>query len=181
VTGLAVRAASLADAELFVEIYAPMVREGITSFETEPPTPEQMRQRMSNGFPWLVASVDGRTVGYSYASAFRERAAYRWTVETSILVVPQSQGRGVGRSLYAALLAELTVAGYVTAVALISLPNPASVALHAALDFSRVGALRRVGHKHQQWIDVDVWTRELAIADRSVPPSEPAPWLLAES
>ncbi len=121
-----------------------------------------------------MASVDGTVVGYAYASAFRERAAYRWTVETSVRIAPDAHGRGVGRTLYATLLAELTSAGYVNAVALISLPNPASVALHTALGFTRVGVLTRAGYKLERWIDVEIWERALASAVDG--PVEPMRW-----
>jgi L-amino acid N-acyltransferase YncA len=174
VSDLIIRTATLADAAALSEIYAPMVLADVSTFESEPPTPEQIASRMSGGFPWLVAACEGVVVGYSYASAFRERAAYRWTVETSVRIAPDAQGRGVGRTLYAALLAELTSAGYVNAVALISLPNPASVALHSVLGFTRVGVLRRVGYKFEQWIDVEIWERELAGIDRK--PVAPTRW-----
>lgn len=175
-TDLVVRDATLADAASLCEIYAPMVVGDISTFESDPPTPQQMCERMSVGYPWLVACVDGVVVGYAYASAFRERAAYRWTVETSVRIAPHAQGRGVGRILYAALLAGLRSAGYVNAVALISLPNPASVALHAELGFTRVGVLGRAGYKLDRWIDVEIWEHALAGVKDAGRRVEPTRW-----
>jgi phosphinothricin acetyltransferase len=97
-------------------------------------------------------------VGYAYAGPWRSRPAYRWTCETSIYLEIGRRRRGSGRALYEALLARLAERGYRTAVAGMTLPNEASVALHRAMGFEPVGTFRQVGRKHGQWHDV-AWTQ----------------------
>lgn len=171
----AIRAARPEDGAAIAAIYGPHVVNGHVSFETEPPDAAAMRGRMaaSDGlYPWLVAaSDDGRVLGYAYASRFRDRAAYRFAVETTIYLAPDAQRRGVGRLLYAALLDTLIAQGFTQAIGLIALPNPASVALHEALGFHQVGVTRTVGYKHGCWIDVGLWQR--ALGDQPTPPEEP--------
>ncbi len=157
---IALRAATLGDAAAIAAIYAPHVLGGVVSFEVEPPDAAAIAARMaaSDGFyPWLVAARKGEVLGYAYASKFRERAAYRFAVETSIYVADAAQRQGVGRTLYAALLATLRAQGFVQAIGGIALPNPASVALHEGLGFDHAGTYREIGYKHGQWIHVGIW------------------------
>jgi phosphinothricin acetyltransferase len=121
--------------------------------------------------PWLVAEDDGRVIGYASSSPYHRRPAYRWTVETSIYQAADAQGRGVGRNLLSTLIGLLTEQGYVTAIAAIALPNPASVALHQRLGFAPAGIYRGVGFKLDQWTDVSLWQRDLA--PRTIDPREP--------
>jgi L-amino acid N-acyltransferase YncA len=105
-------------------------------------------------YPWLVCEDGGEVLGYAYATQHRERAAYRWSVDTSVYVRQGRQRRGVGRALYTPLLAVLPLQGFVNAYACVTLPNPASVGLHEAMGFEPVGVYRQVGFKYGAWHDV---------------------------
>ena len=169
-----IRAATAADAAAIAEIYRPFVDTSRASFEELPPDAKEMARRMIGGdrvYPWLVAEADGAVIGYSSATAFRQRSAYRWTVETGIYVAPQSQRRGIGRALGLKMIEELTRRGYASAVASITLPNPPSVALHERLGYASVGGIRGAGFKLGAWADIGYWQRDLA--ERRVPPVEP--------
>ena len=146
------------DAATCAAIYAPHVSDGVASFELEPPSVEEMARRIEAAHVWLVHEAGG----YAYATRHRERAAYRFTVETSVYVAEAAQGRGVGRALYDALLEEVARRGFRVALAGITLPNPASVALHESLGFEPVGVFREVGFKFGAWHDVGWWQRGLA-------------------
>jgi L-amino acid N-acyltransferase YncA len=127
-----IRLAALDDAEQIQAIYAPYCRTPI-SFETEPPSVEEMRGRLAKvleQYPWLVCEDGDEILGYAFAGRHRERAAYRWSVDTSIYIRQGRQRRGLGRALYTSLLAVLPLQGYVNAYAGATLPNPASVGLH---------------------------------------------------
>jgi L-amino acid N-acyltransferase YncA len=169
-----IRLATPDDADAIAAIYAPVVVETAISFETEPPDPATMRARITATlelFPWLVCTEgDGAVIGYVYASRHRERAAYRWSVDTTAYVHRNARGQGVGRALYEALLKELAVFGYFQAFAGITLPNAASVALHEAVGFAPLGVYRNVGYKLGAWHDVGWWQRTLQPARA---PAEP--------
>ena len=113
-------------------------------------------------------------VGYAYACRWRERPAYDWSVEVSVYVDPARQGEGVGRALYAELFDRLGAQGYRIAVAGITLPNPASIALHEHLGFKPIGALREIGWKVGAWHDVGYWQLHLG-PDAEDPPAPPLP------
>jgi phosphinothricin acetyltransferase len=176
---IAIRAARPEDAAAIAAIYAPYVLTGVVSFETEVPDARAMRRRMEAAdgvFPWLVATngdEDG-VLAYAYAAKFRERAAYRWVVETSIYVAAAVQGQGVGRLLYEALVDTLRAQGFTQAIGAIALPNDHSIALHEAVGFRRAGFFREVGYKHGRWIDVGYWQAELN--DSAATPQEPRPF-----
>lgn len=160
-----IRVAREDDAAAIAAIYAPEVLEGTATFEIEPPTVGEIARRMAAGgerLPWLVWDEAGVVLGYAYASAYRARAAYDRTVETTVYVGRGAQGRGVGRRLYAALLDRLIAAGFTQALGVIALPNEASVALHEAMGFRQVARLERVGCKFGRWLDVGYWQRALA-------------------
>jgi L-amino acid N-acyltransferase YncA len=163
---ITVRAAAPADAPAVAAIYAPVVTATATSFEEQPPTPDEMGRRMlaRPRLPWLVADDDGRVAGYAYAAAHRGRPAYRWSAESSVYLDPAYQGRGLGRQLYERLITEVRDLGYRSLYAGIALPNPASVGLHEALGFTPVGIFRDVGYKLGAWRDVGWW--QCALADR---------------
>jgi L-amino acid N-acyltransferase YncA len=168
-----IRRAVPADAAAIAAIYAPHVTAGIASFEEVAPDTATIAARMEglDGLhPWLVWDKGG-VLAYAYASSWSPRAAYRWTVETTIYVADAGQGRGIGRRLYSALLATLTRQGFAQAIGRIALPNAASVALHEALGFACVGVTPRIGWKHGRWIDVGQWRRDLAT--QTDPPAEP--------
>ena len=121
--------------------------------------------------PWLVCEIDDRLAGYAYASAHRVRRAYQWSVDTSVYVDERYRRRGVGCGLYDSLLAILTAQGYVNAYAGITLPNPASVAVHEAVGFKPIGVYRGVGYKLGRWCDVGWWER--GVGERSRSPRSP--------
>src|SRR5215467_3029678 len=158
-----IRLATPDDAEEVRAIYAPYCHTPI-SFETEPPSVEEMRGRLTKVLgqcPWLVCEEGGEVLGYAYATQHRERAAYRWSVDTAVYVRQGRQRRGVGRALYTSLLAVLPLQGYFNAYAGVTLPNPASVGLHEAMGFQPVGVYRQVGFKCGSWHDVAWFQRDL--------------------
>jgi L-amino acid N-acyltransferase YncA len=176
------RAATADDAAAIADLYARFVTASAVSFETDPPDAEAMRARIEAGgalYPWIAGEAeDGTLLGYAYAARFRERPAYRFTVETTIYLRPEAAGRGLGRLLYAPLIATLEAQGFTQAIAAITLPNAASVGLHERLGFERAGTYRQVGWKLGAWHDVGLWQRPLAPANS--PPAEPRPPRLAD-
>jgi phosphinothricin acetyltransferase len=162
---LHIRTATPDDAAAVAAIYAPVVTDTAISFELEAPSVAEMRRRIGAtliALPWLVGEdAQGAVCGYVYASRFRERAAYQWTVEVTAYVRSDCRGEGVGRRLYTRLFALLAELGYVQAVAGITLPNAASVGLHEALGFEAATCYRNVGYKHGAWRDVGYWQRAL--------------------
>jgi L-amino acid N-acyltransferase YncA len=165
------------DAAACAAIYAPSVEASATSFEERAPSPEEMAariERISATHQWLVAESGGEVLGYAYACPHRERPAYRWSVDVSVYVAAGSRGRGVGRQLYAALFERLRRQRFHMACAGITLPNPASVALHEGFGFLAVGVNREIGWKDRAWRDVGWWQLELAPTAPGAPP-EPLP------
>jgi len=154
---LRLRAATEADATTLLAIYAPYVERSVVSFETEVPDIGEFAARLRKyaaQWAWLVAERDERIVGYAYGSPHRERAAYRWSTETSAYVDASVQRQGVGRALYLALFEVLTAKGYCQAFAGMTLPNDASMALHRSVGFEPVGVFRAIGYKFGAWHDV---------------------------
>jgi L-amino acid N-acyltransferase YncA len=154
---IVIRTLQEADAPAMLAIYRHYVEATAISFEEEVPSIEDYAARVGKyvaGWAGVVAEVDGRVTGYAYGSSHRERAAYRWSVETTVYVAPGAQRSGVGRRLYGALLPMLADAGYCNAYAGVALPNDASVALHRAVGFQPIGTLPRVGYKFERWHDV---------------------------
>lgn len=159
------RLATESDAAGILAVYAPYVRDTAISFELEPPDLAEMRARIAKTtvrHPWLVCELDGAIAGYAYASRFHPRAAFAWTVETSVYVAPTAHRRGVARGLYTALFALLHAQGICTAIAAISLPNPPSVGLHEGMGFHAARLHEGVGFKHGAWHGVGYWQREVA-------------------
>ncbi len=173
-----IRAATADDAADVLAIYAPVVRDSVATFEVEPPDVDEMARRITEvtqRYPWLVLERDGRVAGYAYAATYHPRPAYDWSCEVSVYVGAGARRTGAGRALLEELLARLTRAGFVNAMARISLPNDASVRLFESLGFERTGTARGIGYKLGRWIDVGEWQRELRprVAD-PVPPRAPA-------
>jgi phosphinothricin acetyltransferase len=167
-----VRLASSGDAAAIVAIYRPYVETTHFTFEEVPPDAAEIADRLAGPIhPWLVAEEHGSVVGYASASPMRNRAAYRWSVETGIYLAPLAQGRGIGRRLLATHLDLLEQSRFVTAIAGIALPNAPSVALHEKLGFTLAGIERGVGFKLGRWVDVGRWQRDLA--PRGAVPEEP--------
>jgi phosphinothricin acetyltransferase len=153
------------DAPEIAATYETIVRDTAISFELEPPGAVEISRRITalleGGRPWLVCASDSAPLGYAYAGRYRERAAYRWSVESSIVVAAEARGRGIGRALYTSLLAVLSLQGFRRVYAAIAIPNDASVALHRAVGFERAGTLREAGYKFGRWHDVEWWQRLL--------------------
>jgi len=154
---LIVRDAVPSDARACAAVYEGYVTDSAISFETDPPTVEEMARRIVTSqasHAWIVAEAAGDVVGYACATRHRERVAYRFACDVSVYLDPAWVGHGIGRRLYVALLSRLAAAGYRMACAGIALPNPASEALHRSLGFTDVGTYRRIGWKHGRWHDV---------------------------
>lgn len=169
-----VRDADAADAAACAAIYAPYVAETAISFETEPPSEAELAERIASArrtHAWLVLEEHLEVVGYAYGGPYKARAAYRWSCEVSVYVAQGRHRSGGGRILYEALFARLAERGYRTAVAGMTLPNPASVGLHTAVGFEPIGTYRRIGWKNGEWHDV-AWMQR-ALATGGDPPAEP--------
>jgi phosphinothricin acetyltransferase len=172
--GGGLRDASEADAAACAAIYAPYVTGTAITFETVPPTTEEMAGRIAAAVrthAWLVLEDEGRVTGYAYGGPYKERAAYRWSCEVSVYLEPGRRRTGAGRALYEALLGRLAERGYRIAVAGMTLPNDASIGLHRALGFEPVGTFRRIGWKNGAWHDVAWVQRDISAA--ADPPVEP--------
>jgi L-amino acid N-acyltransferase YncA len=161
-----VRALRESDLPAVQAIYAYHVLHGLASFEEEPPAVEEMRTRWQKvldlGLPYLAAELDGAVVGYSYAGAYRPRAAYRFTVENSVYVRHGLAGRGVGKALLDELIARCEAGPWRQMLAMIgNRDNAASIALHRRCGFRLVGVLESVGHKHGRWVDTVLMQRPL--------------------
>jgi phosphinothricin acetyltransferase len=155
-----------ADAPRICEIYNHYVRETVVTFEEVPVSAQEMRERIAavtNNLPWLVWESDRSLVGYAYATPWKPRSAYRFSVESTVYLDPAFVGLGIGTALYRALIERLRTRDLRCAVGGIALPNPASIALHEKLGFAKVGQFKQVGFKHGRWIDVGYW--ELVLQD----------------
>lgn len=160
-----IRPATEADLPAVAGIYAHEVRAGVATFDLEPRPLEVWQERLASSEPGdhlLVADVEGEVAGYAYSSAYRPKAGYRHTRETTVYLRPESQGQGLGRHLYDDLLGRLVDDGVHLALAAVALPNPASLALHRACGFDEVGVMREVGRKHDRWVDV-LWLQRLLV------------------
>jgi L-amino acid N-acyltransferase YncA len=164
-SAMLIRTARPTDAEAITAIYAPIVVNTPISFELEPPNVEEMRQRINNTLktlPWLVAvNAQDQVMGYVYASKWRERLAYQWSVEVTAYVHENARGQGLASKLYTRLFEILAGLGYVQAFGGITLPNVPSVRLHESLGFVHIGSFKNVGHKMGQWRDVGYWQKNL--------------------
>ncbi len=173
-SSLSLRPATPADITAITAIYGPNVRDGIASFEYDPPDAAEMAKRqaaiLDAGYPYLVAEIDGAVAGYAYASAYRSRPGYRFACENSVYVAPSAQGKGVGRALLARLVDDCTALGYRQMIAVIgNLGNHGSIALHRAAGFTVVGVLPSIGWKLGRWVDCVLMQRPLGEGDRTSP------------
>lgn len=163
---VAVRDSGAADMAAICAIYGHYVANTTASFEEEAPDLAEMTSRradvLARGLPYLVAEGGGMVVGFAYAGPFRQRSAYRLTIEDSIYVAPGWVGRGIGRALLAALIERCRAAGYRQMIAMIGgSDNVASMAVHASQGFGREGVLKGVGLKFGRWIDLVIMHRPL--------------------
>lgn len=159
-----VRPCKESDAARICEIYNRFVRETVVTFEEQPVTPADIAGRIRKvirTLPWLVCEERGTVAGYAYAAPWHARSAYRYSVESTIYLMPESCGRGLGTRLYSTLLEALEARGIHCVIGGIALPNPASVALHEKVGFAKVGHLHEVGFKLGRWVDVGYWERVL--------------------
>lgn len=155
-------------------IYAHHVLNGTASFELEPPSEDEMRARAlhvrDEQMPFFVAELDGEVVGYSYATIYRSRRAYRFTAEDSVYVRYDLAGRGIGRALLEALIAECERIGCRQMIAQIGdSANVASIRLHERTGFVHAGALKSVGFKFGRWLDTVRMQRTLGAGDSALP------------
>jgi L-amino acid N-acyltransferase YncA len=148
------------DAPAICDIYNDYILETPITFEEDPLTPDDMRQRIldtTKTYPWFVCEEDGALVGYCYGHKWRERAAYRHSVEATVYLDPSATGKGRGTALFRALLTELRNRQFHSVIGGVALPNPASIALLEKFGLSQVAHFREVGFKFGQWIDVGYW------------------------
>ncbi len=157
-----IRPVTPADAAGVHAIYAPIVEHTVISFELEPPTIDEIARRIAattEKYPWLVAVDGDELAGYAYATQYRARPAYQWSVEVSCYIHEEWRGRGLGRALYADLFGILAARQFHRAYAGIALPNEASVALHERCGFTSIGVFHEAGFKFRAWRDVGWWER----------------------
>lgn len=164
-----IRSCQEGDLPAITEIYGEAVSSGTASFELEPPGIAEMvtrwRALIDGGYPYLVAEMEDRSVkGYAYAGPYRPRPAYRSSVENSVYVAPDVQGRGLGRQLLDRLVDEAVARSYRQMIAVIGdSRNIPSIRLHAAAGFTHVGILKDVGWKHGVWLDTILMQRALGL------------------
>jgi phosphinothricin acetyltransferase len=151
-----VRPATAPDLAGSAAIYDEQVRVGISTFDLEPPPLSYWKHHLESTEPgdhFLVADDGGEIVGFAYSSAYRPRPAYRLTRETSVYLSESARGQGQGRRLDDDLLELVRADGIHVVLALVALPNPASIALHEACGFEHLGTMREVGWKFDRWLD----------------------------
>ena len=155
-----IRSADTKDTEAICSIYNHYVENTILTFEEKPVSKEEMKDRIAKitvSLPWIVLEENGEIKGYAYASNWKIRSAYRFSVESSIYLQPDFIGKGVGRILYETLISELRNLSLHAVIGGIALPNESSVALHERLGFIKIAHFKDVGRKFEQWIDVGYW------------------------
>ena len=169
-----IRIANTDDSESILKIYAPYIENTSYTFETEVPTVDSFRERISSylqNWPWLVCEIDGVVAGYAYGARHRERVAYQWSIETSVYIHDDYQRRGVARALYTALISILRLQGFRNLYAVINLPNDKSVSFHENLGFEYFATYKNVGYKLGKWKNVGWW--QLQLNEYSMEPKPP--------
>jgi phosphinothricin acetyltransferase len=174
---LRIRDANENDIEAISSIYARHVRTGLASFEEVPPSPGEMASRFqsirAHAFPYFVAEAEGAVLGYAYASHYRTRSAYRYTVEDSVYLHPDAIGFGIGGKLLCALIEACEKQGYRRMIAVIGdSANHASIGLHRKAGFSEAGRLPAVGFKFGRWVDSILMQRPLGEGSASLPETQ---------
>ena len=154
-----IRKANINDAAAIAGIYNYYVDNTIITFAETHLTKEEIASQMQEGFPWYVWEERSRLLGYAHASKFKSRCAYRTSIETTVYLHHQSTGKGIGSALYQTLIDDLDGAGYHALIGGISLPNPASVAIHEKFGYKKVAHFKEVGHKFGNFVDVGYWQR----------------------
>ncbi len=160
-----IRTATKHDVSAIADIYNHYILNTTASFEETEVSAVELRRRLGAvrqaGLPWLVAEADGDLLGYAYASRWNPRDAYRYTVEVTIYMAHDRTAQGAGTVLYQSLFAELRKAGYHTAIAVITLPNAASIRIHEKFGMKQSGHFEAVGYKFGRWVDVGYWLGSL--------------------
>ncbi|MBI3567993.1 MAG: N-acetyltransferase [Gemmatimonadetes bacterium] len=160
-----IRSATVADADAIARIYNHYVTDTIVTFEETPLPADEMARRigltLGGSWPWFVLEDDGRVQGYAYASPWKSRIGYRFTLESTVYLDPASTGRGFGSELYTALFADIATREVHAVVGGIALPNEASVRLHERFGMTKVAHFPEVGLKFGRWIDVGYWQRTM--------------------
>jgi phosphinothricin acetyltransferase len=160
-----IRNAVEGDAESIARIYNYYVLNTIVTFEETADSAQEMAARIAEvqsvPLPWLVAELDGNVVGYAYASKWKGRRGYRYSVESTVYLDPGSVRKKIGSKLYEQLFAHLRESGLHVAIGGIALPNDASVALHEKFGMLKVAEFKEVGFKFAKWIDVGYWEIKL--------------------
>lgn len=158
---MSIRMATAEDAAAVAAIYNPYVADTCITFETEPVQAAGMAARITEvldaGLPWLLAENAAGAAGFAYASKWKGRCAYRFSVESTVYLHRGHTGRGIGRALYGRLLEEIRARRMHAVIGGIALPNAASIALHQRLGFRKVAHFEQVGYKQDRWIDVGYW------------------------
>ena len=162
------------DIPAITRIYGHHVLHGLSSFEEQAPSTEEMARRraeyLARGYPYLAAERNGKLVGYAYAAAYRVRPAYRFAVENSIYIDHEDRGGGIGSALLPALIERCTAMGFRQMIAVIGdSANAASIGLHAKFGFRTVGTFTAIGWKHGRWVDSVLMQRALGDGDQSAP------------
>lgn len=156
-----IRSATADDSDAIARIYKHYVLDTAITFEEQPVSSRQMAERMADvaaaSLPWLVAEQAGQVVGYAYATRWKARSAYRFTVECTVYLDQTVVGQGFGSQLYETLFRLLKESGVHVVIGGIALPNPASVALHEKFGLKKVAHFEEVGFKFKQWLDVGYW------------------------
>ncbi|MDI1346032.1 MAG: GNAT family N-acetyltransferase [Pseudolabrys sp.] len=173
-TAPTIRPTTPADIPAITRIYAHAVKHGTATFELDPPDEAEMLRRYeklrAGSFPYVVAEVDGAVAGYAYAGAFRERPAYRFTVEDSIYIAPEMHRRGIGRALLMRLIADTEAAGFRQMIAVIGdSGQAASIAVHRSCGFKDAGVFEAVGFKFGRWLDTVQMQRALGPGATTTP------------
>jgi L-amino acid N-acyltransferase YncA len=171
---LTLRPSTDADVPAITAIYAHHVLHGTGTFETTPPTEADMTMRrldvLARGLPYLVAEQGGRVLGFAYCQWFKPRPAYRYSAEDSIYLHPDAAGQGIGKQLLTALAHQAEAAGVRKLIAVIGdSANAASIGVHEALGFQKVGVIQSCGWKFGQWLDIVLMEKAIGAGD-STPP-----------
>jgi len=164
-----IRPVNIEDAQEIAKIYNYYILNSCVTFEEIPVSIEEMSGRIQaahSKFPWLVYEKDKKIIGYAYASVWKSRSAYKYTIESTVYLKKEATKNGIGSLLYKELLMQIRDLGIHAVIGGISLPNEASVALHEKFGFEKIAQFKEVGYKFNKWIDVGYW--ELLINKNSL-------------
>lgn len=163
-----------ADLAAVTRIYAHHVLNGTGTFETSPPSEDEMRTRradvLGKNLPWLVLEVNGQVMGFAYGNWFKPRPAYRFSVEDSIYLASEATGKGLGKLMMAELLQHLERRGVRKVMAVIGdSANHGSIGVHRAAGFERVGVIESCGWKFGRWLDIVLMQKSLGAGNTTAP------------